>query len=393
MVASSPYSQLPSTSHLAITSRPGSPTLQWVQSCNEVAISMCQRRKTNSTQSFRFTNCHWYNFPFFAIHNIAESSEAKFTFDSGRNTPQFESAWGPPAWKIDNNDTFLIYSKCPLAPQPHGNAMIVDHPPSRSPSVQIISPPPTKRKGCTFKFSKSLKFDEVSDDEDAYLLAAFASHIEPPHKKKKTGIFPLQDEHHTIMDGTGKQRNTMESPTDDDKIGPSKPPPVSIGIRGGGFGETVSPALQAVPNGIQTIGLLLVQEDYGKFVKVDNHLWNKDVVLFVGEHSCTVNQQIVLNPVDHLSMTSNVEVNQHISNSLDFVDTQISSIRSKTQHFLTNLNILEDVHNILEDISHLQDSFSIGKHSQSLTESAINAGGEDRIDMNDVTKPEAGLST
>ncbi|KAK0468645.1 hypothetical protein IW261DRAFT_1573590 [Armillaria novae-zelandiae] len=266
-----------------------------------------------------------------------------------------------------------------------------------------------------------------------------ASHIEPPHKKKKTGIFHLQDEHHTIMDGAGEQRNTVKSPTDDDEIvviptpairkrgpGPSKPLPVSISIKGGGFGETVSPVLQAVPNGIRTIGLLLVQEDYGKFVKVDNHLWNKDVALFVGEHyskpcdqcknrgtdcckflthtsicvrchyakqSCTVNQQIVLNPLDHLSMTSNVGVNEHISNSLDLVDARISSIRSKTRHFLTNLNILEDVHNILEDISHLQDSFSIGKRSQSLTESAVNAGGEDRIDMNDVTEPEAGPST
>ncbi|KAK0472266.1 hypothetical protein IW261DRAFT_1571086 [Armillaria novae-zelandiae] len=240
------------------------------------------------------------------------------------------------------------------------------------------------------------------------------------------------------MDGAGEQRNTIESPTDDDKIvviptpairkrgpGPSKPLPVSIGIKGGGFGETVSPALQAVPNGIRTIGLLLVQEDYGKFIKVDNHLWNKDVALFVGEHvsnvlssfhffmtirlsilnlatnaktealtaSCTINQQIVLNPLDHLSMTSNVGVNEHISDSLDLVDARISSIRSKTQHFLTNLNILEDVHNILEDISHLQDSFSVGKHSQSLTELAVNAGGEDRIDMNNVTEPEAGLST
>ncbi|KAK0472947.1 hypothetical protein IW261DRAFT_1423927 [Armillaria novae-zelandiae] len=209
-----------------------------------------------------------------------------------------------------------------------------------------------------------------------------ASHIEPPHKKKKTGIFRLQDEHHTILDGTGEQRNTVESPTDDDEIvviptpairkrgpGPSKPPPVSIGIKGGGF------------------------DDYGKFIKVDNHLWNKDVALFVGEHSCTINQQIVLNPLDHLSMTSNVGVNEHISNSLDLVDARISSIRSKTRHFLTNLNILEDVHNILEDISHRQDSFSIGKHSQHLTESAINAGGEDRIDMNNVTEPKAGPST
>ncbi|KAK0474493.1 hypothetical protein IW261DRAFT_1568468 [Armillaria novae-zelandiae] len=199
--------------------------------------------------------------------NIAESSEVKFTFDSGRNTPQFESAWGPPAWKIDDNDAFLIYGKFPLAPQPHADAMIVDHPPSCSPSVQIISPPPTKGKGRAFEFSKLLKFDEVSDDEEAYLLAAFvkrhrmskASHIEPPHKKKKTGIFRLQDEHHTIMDGTGEQRNTVKSPTDDDEIvviptpairkrgpGPSKPPPVSIGIKGGGFSETVSPALMSL---------------------------------------------------------------------------------------------------------------------------------------------------
>ncbi|KAK0462771.1 hypothetical protein IW261DRAFT_1427980 [Armillaria novae-zelandiae] len=212
-----------------------------------------------------------------------------------------------------------------------------------------------------------------------------ASHIEPPHKKKKTGIFRLQDEHHTIMDGAGEQRNTVESPTDDDEIvviptpairkrgpGPSKPPPVSIGIKGGGFGETVSPALQAVPNGIRTIGLLLVQEDYWKIRQSGQSL--------VEQRRSVVRWRAF-------------GVNEHISDSLDLVDARISSIRSKTRHFLTNLNILEDVHNILEDISHLQDSFSVGKRSQSLTESAVNAGGEDRIDMNNVTEPEAGPST
>ncbi|KAK0207539.1 hypothetical protein IW262DRAFT_529008 [Armillaria fumosa] len=69
------------------------------------------------------------------------------------------------------------------------------------------------------------------------------------------------------------------------KRGPgfSKPPPVTNGISGGGFGESVHSLMKPIENGLKEIGVLVVDEDYGNFVKVDGRLWNKDVAPFVGE--------------------------------------------------------------------------------------------------------------
>lgn len=69
------------------------------------------------------------------------------------------------------------------------------------------------------------------------------------------------------------------------KHGPgfSKLPPVSLGVSGGGFGERVPKDLQSVDDGIESIGVLVVEEDLGDFVQVDGRLWNKQVAPFVGE--------------------------------------------------------------------------------------------------------------
>ncbi len=41
-----------------------------------------------------------------------------------------------------------------------------------------------------------------------------------------------------------------------------------------------------VENGIQTIGVLAVDKDFGDFVEVDKAYWNKEVAPFVGERVC-----------------------------------------------------------------------------------------------------------
>ncbi|KAK0472847.1 hypothetical protein IW261DRAFT_1424003 [Armillaria novae-zelandiae] len=88
-----------------------------------------------------------------------------------------------------------------------------------------------------------------------------------------------------------KRAKTFSSTADDIlptpaicKCGPSptKPPFVALGVGGDGFGEMPNESFKAVANGIAHIGVLEVEEDYGRFVKVDSRLWNKEVAVFVG---------------------------------------------------------------------------------------------------------------
>ncbi|PBK81328.1 hypothetical protein ARMGADRAFT_1091470, partial [Armillaria gallica] len=65
--------------------------------------------------------------------------------------------------------------------------------------------------------------------------------------------------------------------------GPTRPPAVTLGVGGGGFGEKVPSSAKAIENGLKSIGILEVEEDFGEFVKVDGRYWNKDVAPFVGE--------------------------------------------------------------------------------------------------------------
>ncbi len=70
--------------------------------------------------------------------------------------------------------------------------------------------------------------------------------------------------------------------------GPSKPLAVTLGVGGGGFGEKVPPSAKVIKNGLKSIGVLEVEEDFGDFVKVDGHYWNKEVAPFVGERVSNV---------------------------------------------------------------------------------------------------------
>ncbi|PBK92553.1 hypothetical protein ARMGADRAFT_1080615, partial [Armillaria gallica] len=68
--------------------------------------------------------------------------------------------------------------------------------------------------------------------------------------------------------------------------GPLKPPPITLGVSGKGFGEKVPSSAKVVKNGIKTIGVLAVDKDFGDFIEVDKAYWNKEVAPFVGERVC-----------------------------------------------------------------------------------------------------------
>ncbi|KAK0184128.1 hypothetical protein F5146DRAFT_1145763 [Armillaria mellea] len=128
------------------------------------------------------------------------------------------------------------------------------------------------------------------------------------------------------------------------KQGPglSKLPPILLGVSGGGFGENVSEDFEPIDDGLKSVRVLVVEADYGDFVKVDGHLWNKSVAPFVGERyskacdqcksrktqcqkllghtvicvhchyakqPCTINGDTILNPVDHYCPKGSSKIN------------------------------------------------------------------------------------
>ncbi len=56
-----------------------------------------------------------------------------------------------------------------------------------------------------------------------------------------------------------------------------------MGVSGGGFGEKVPSSAKPVKNGVKSIGVLVVDKDFGNFVEVDKSYWSKEVAPFVGE--------------------------------------------------------------------------------------------------------------
>ncbi len=54
-------------------------------------------------------------------------------------------------------------------------------------------------------------------------------------------------------------------------------------MSGGGFGKKVPSLAKVMKNGTKSIGVLVVDKDFGDFVEVDNSYWSKAVAPFVGE--------------------------------------------------------------------------------------------------------------
>ncbi|KAK0194802.1 hypothetical protein F5146DRAFT_1132197 [Armillaria mellea] len=171
------------------------------------------------------------------------------------------------------------------------------------------------------------------------------------------------------------------------KCGPglSKLPPVSLGVSGGGFGELVLKEFHPVNHGVESIVVLVVEEDLGDFVKVNGQLWNKQVAPFVGERYlkpcdqcrshktqcrkllghmvicvhchyakqlCSVDRETVLNPVDHYHPQGSFNSFESALNSLNQSNEAIASL---TQTFLAGLHILSHNENICVQLARLQD--------------------------------------
>ncbi|KAK0468646.1 hypothetical protein IW261DRAFT_1573596 [Armillaria novae-zelandiae] len=155
-----------------------------------------------------------------------------------------------------------------------------------------------------------------------------------------------------------KRAKTVSFTTDDVlptpavcKCGPSptKPPLVALGMGGGGFGEMPNESFKVLANGIAHIGVLEVEEDYGRFVKVDGHLWNKEVVVFVGEWYSKPCDQCKSRGMHCQEVSS-------FRPTLEVVAQKAKSMISKIRQFLAGLDILEDAQVVQDQVASLRQS-------------------------------------
>ncbi|KAK0183618.1 hypothetical protein F5146DRAFT_1149531 [Armillaria mellea] len=145
--------------------------------------------------------------------------------------------------------------------------------------------------------------------------------------------------------------------------GLSKLPPVSLGVSGGRFGELVLKDFHPVNHGMESIGVLVVEEDLGDFVKVDGRLWNKQVAPFVGEQylkpcdQCRSHKTQCRKLLGHMSTIIVLKVPQvnSFESTLNSLNQSNEAIASLTQTFLAGLHVLSHNENIHVQLAWLQD--------------------------------------
>ncbi|PBK80349.1 hypothetical protein ARMGADRAFT_1092315 [Armillaria gallica] len=156
------------------------------------------------------------------------------------------------------------------------------------------------------------------------------------------------------------------------KCGPrlSKPLPVTLGVRGGGFGEKVLSTAKAVRNGIKSIGVLKVNQDFDDFVEIDKSYWSKAVMPFVGERyttacdhfqcirchysklPCKVDGVAALNPVKHYRPRGYDTVNTFES-ALNAIEANNTTVSLITQQYLASLSVVAHTDSIRAQLFHL----------------------------------------
>ncbi|PBK90126.1 hypothetical protein ARMGADRAFT_1032708 [Armillaria gallica] len=132
---------------------------------------------------------------------------------------------------------------------------------------------------------------------------------------------------------------------------PSKPPPVTLGISGGGFGERVPSLATVVKNGIQSIGVLVIDNDFGDFIEVNKSYWSKAVMLFMGEQ---VNGVAALNPINHYHPKGSDVVNT-FKGALNAIEANNTTISLITQQYLAGLSVVTHTNSIRAQMFQLHE--------------------------------------
>ncbi|PBK80343.1 hypothetical protein ARMGADRAFT_1092290 [Armillaria gallica] len=137
--------------------------------------------------------------------------------------------------------------------------------------------------------------------------------------------------------------------------GLSKPPPVTLGVSGGGFGEKVPSTATAIRNSIKSIGVLKVDNDFGEFVEIDGSYWSKAIAPFVGDIPLPVtivNGVVALNPIEHYRPKGSNAVNTFEA-ALNAIEANNAAIAEITQQYLADLSLFVHTDNIRAQASRL----------------------------------------
>ncbi|PBK96024.1 hypothetical protein ARMGADRAFT_1077535 [Armillaria gallica] len=236
--------------------------------------------------------------------------------------------------------------------------------------------------------------------DTAYLKAILGSKVDAKKKKSKDvknkdkaseAVLPRKrtrnvDDHAQVKDKPAPKKPKLKEAVviEDNELavatkvvrkrgpGLSRPPPVTLGISGGGFGEKVPSSAKVVGNGVKSIGVLVVDKDFGDFVEVDKSYWSKAVVPFVGERyttpcdhcrrlgtqcrkllthtvkcvcchysklPCKVDGVAALNPVEHYCPKGYAAVNT-FEGALNAIEANNAAISEITQQCLVGLSVI-----------------------------------------------------
>ncbi|KAK0183742.1 hypothetical protein F5146DRAFT_1147230 [Armillaria mellea] len=128
----------------------------------------------------------------------------------------------------------------------------------------------------------------------------------------------------------------------------SKLPPISLDVSGGGFRKCIPKDFQPVDDGIKSIGVLVVEEDLGDFVKVDGQLWNKQystpficVRCHYAKQPCTVDGIPALSLVDQYCPQGSYDINAFAS-ALNTLEQNNQAITSHTQQYMTDKDSMDN---------------------------------------------------
>ncbi|PBK94599.1 hypothetical protein ARMGADRAFT_1078483 [Armillaria gallica] len=164
--------------------------------------------------------------------------------------------------------------------------------------------------------------------------------------------------------------------------GLSRPPPVTLGISGGGFGEKVPSSAKVVSNGVQSVGVLVVDNDFGDFVEVDKSYWSKEVAPFYTTpcdhcwclgtqcrkllmHSikcmrchysklpCKVNGVPALNPIEHYRPKGYEAVNTFEA-AINAIEVNNAAVSEITQQYLAGLSVVAHTDSIRAQVLRLR---------------------------------------
>ncbi|KAK0467396.1 hypothetical protein IW261DRAFT_1574221 [Armillaria novae-zelandiae] len=202
--------------------------------------------------------------------------------------------------------------------------------------------------------------------------------------------------------------------------GPSRihPPLATMGVQGGGFCKEVPAGYKAIPNGLKSIGILVVSQDFGNFIEVDKALWNKKVAPFIGEQyvqlcdqchhrktqcckfltnsvlcvcchytklPCQVNKVAALNPIHHYRPKEYESINAFES-AMTALTQHANNLEDVIVNYMAGLDAMSQLQGLRTQISHLCEC--LGSDTQ--VEEIVEEDDDEGYNAGEVAKGEAG---